>query len=46
MVEGAAVLSVASFLKTAERWQGKTVVLLLSGSRISLDVLAEVLSGR
>jgi threonine dehydratase len=45
MVEGAAVLSVASFLKTAERWSGKTVVLVLSGSRISLDVLAEVLRG-
>ena len=44
MVEGAAVLSVASFLKTAERWRGKTVVLVLSGSRISLDVLAAVLS--
>jgi threonine dehydratase len=45
MVEGAAVLSVASFLKTAERWRGKTVVLVLSGSRISLHVLAEVLQG-
>jgi threonine dehydratase len=43
MVEGAAVLSVASFLKTAERWRGKTVALVLSGSRISLDTLAEVL---
>lgn len=46
MVEGAAVLSVASFLKTAERWRDKTVVLVLSGSRISLDVLAEVLGAK
>ena len=46
MVEGAAVLSVASLLKTADRWAGKKVVLVLSGARISLEVLAAVLSRR
>jgi threonine dehydratase len=46
MVEGAAVLSVASFLRTADRWTGQTVVLVLSGARISLEELAGILGGR
>jgi threonine dehydratase len=44
MVEGAAVLSVAALLKTKQRFAGKTVALVLSGSRISLPVLARVLT--
>ncbi len=39
-----AVLSVAAFLKSTERFRGKTVVLLLSGARIGLDSLKEVLA--
>jgi threonine dehydratase len=44
MVEGAAVLSVAALLATRERWAGKTVALVLSGSRIPLAKLAAVLA--
>ena len=43
LVEGAAALSVASFLKTADRYEGKTVVLILSGAKISLETLRQVL---
>ena len=44
LVEGAAALSVASFLKTADRYEGKTVVLILSGAKISLETLRQVLA--
>ena len=44
LVEGSAVLSVAALLKSTERFRGKTVVLLLSGARIGLDSLKEVLA--
>jgi threonine dehydratase len=44
LVEGAAALSVASFLKTADRYAGKTVVLILSGAKISLETLRQVLA--
>ena len=44
LVEPAAVLSVASFLKTADRYAGKTVVLILSGAKISLETLRQVLA--
>lgn len=43
LVEGAAALSVASFLKVAKKFQGKTVILVLSGAKISLDQLEHVL---
>lgn len=43
LVEGAAALSVAAFLKDMERFEGKNVVLVLSGSKISLDSLKQVL---
>ena len=43
LVEGAAALSVASYLKDVERFEGKNVVLILSGSKISLDSLKQVL---
>jgi threonine dehydratase len=43
LVEGAATLSVASFLKTKERFENKNVVLILSGSKMSLDKLKEIL---
>ncbi len=45
LVEGAAVLAVAAFLKTAQQWAGRTVVCIVSGARIPLGVLGEVLRG-
>ncbi|MFB0564985.1 MAG: threonine/serine dehydratase [Candidatus Aminicenantaceae bacterium] len=44
LIEGAAALSVASYLKEKERFKGKNVVLIISGSKIGLDTLKEVLS--
>lgn len=44
LVEGAGALSVASFLKTKERFAGKKVVLILSGARISLETLETALA--
>lgn len=43
LIEGAAALSVASFVKTIERFENKNVVLIISGAKISLDQLKEVL---
>ena len=43
MIEGAAAVSVAAYLKTRERWHGKRVVCVLSGGRISLEQLGAVL---
>lgn len=43
LIEGAAALSVAAFLKHRERFRGKNVVLLLSGAKISLSTLKEIL---
>ena len=43
LIEGAAALSVAAFLKAKERFKDKTVVLILSGSRISLERLRGIL---
>ena len=44
LVEGAAALSVAAFQKTAQRFEGQRVVLILSGARISLETLRAVLA--
>lgn len=43
LVEGAAALSVASFLRLAEGYRGSRVVLIVSGARISLKTLRSVL---
>jgi threonine dehydratase len=45
MVEGAGAVSVAAYLRTRERWQGKNVVCVVSGARIGLESLAGVLRG-
>jgi len=45
LIEGAAALSVAAFLKTNNRYAGKQVVLVISGAKISLDRLRELLCG-
>lgn len=44
LIEGTAALSAASYLKTIEKFKNKNVVLILSGARISLDQLKEVIS--
>ena len=43
IIEGAAALSLASYLKIKERFKDKNVVLIISGAKISLDQLKEVL---
>lgn len=44
IVEGSAVLSVASLLREAGRFEGKTVALILSGAKISLELLRFILN--
>ncbi len=39
LIEGAAAVAVAAFLKTAERYQGKTVAVVLCGRNLSEPVL-------
>ena len=43
IIEGAAALPVASFLKTKEKFRNKAVVLIISGKKISLDSLKKVI---
>ena len=43
LVEGSAVLSVAAFIKKKKRFQAKNIVLVLSGSKISLETLKKIL---
>ena len=43
LVEGAGALSTASFLKNRERFEGKTVVLIISGAKISMETLRKVI---
>ena len=45
IVEGAAALSVASYLKEKERFMGKKVVLVLSGCRLSSNTLKKIMCG-
>lgn len=43
LIEGAAALPVACFLKAKQRFRNRNVVLILSGARLGLTVLKEVL---
>lgn len=43
LIEGAAALSVAAFIHQIHRFKGKNVVLVLSGSKISLETLRKIL---
>ena len=43
LVEGAGALSVAAFLKQKDRFKEKNVALILSGSKISLEMLRKIL---
>jgi threonine dehydratase len=44
LIEGAAALSIACFLKTAQRFKNKTVVLVISGKRLHIETLKQILS--
>ena len=46
LVEGAGALTVAAFLKSKERFKDKNVVLLISGAKISLAKLREIISDK
>jgi len=43
MIEGAAGVAIASFLRQADRWRGRRVVIVLCGANISLETLRSVL---
>ncbi len=43
LIEGAAAVAIASYLKTRERWVGKNVVVVICGANISLETLKAVL---
>lgn len=45
LIEGAAALPLASYLKAPDRFEGKIVILILSGARISFDQLEKILCG-
>jgi threonine dehydratase len=45
LIEGAAALSVAAFIKKKERFRNRNVVLIISGKKISLDQLKAILRG-
>jgi threonine dehydratase len=44
LIEGAAALAVAAFIKEKERFANKTVALVISGKKISLEQLKEILT--
>jgi len=44
LIEGSAALPVAAFLKNRERFAGRDVVLVISGAKINLEKLIEVLT--
>jgi threonine dehydratase len=43
LIEGAAALAIASFRKTRSAYRGRTVVLVVSGRKVSLDTLRTLL---
>jgi threonine dehydratase len=42
VIEGAAGVAVAAFLKEASRWQGKNVIILICGRNLSTEVLQQL----
>jgi threonine dehydratase len=46
LIEGAAAVAIASYLKTRQRFVGKNVVIVICGANIHLETLAEVLRDR
>ena len=45
LIEGAAALSIAALARTPGRFAGQTVVLVLSGSKLGMETLRELISG-
>ena len=43
MIEGAAAVAIASYLKMFERFKGKNVVIIICGANISLEILKGIL---
>ncbi|MEM7344035.1 MAG: threonine/serine dehydratase [Chloroflexota bacterium] len=43
MIEGAAAVAIAAYLKTQTQWIDKNVVIIICGGNISLDTLKEIL---
>ena len=43
MIEGAAAVAIASYLKMKEQFNGKNVVIIICGANISLEVLKNIL---
>jgi threonine dehydratase len=43
LIEGGAALPVAAFLKSKEQYEGKTVILIITGKKITLDKLKEII---
>ena len=43
LIEGAAALSIASFIRRKDEFKGKNIILIISGSRISSSNLKEIL---
>lgn len=44
LIEGAAAVALAAFLKESKKFQGKNVVVILSGANISFETLQSILS--
>ena len=44
MAEGAGALAIAALLRSPERFAGMSVVLLVSGSKLGMDTLRELLA--
>ena len=43
MIEGAAGVAIASYLKMHEQFKGKNIVIIICGANISLEVLKSIL---
>ena len=44
LIEGASGVALAALLKNSKNFQGKNVVVVLTGANISLDILKSVLA--
>ena len=44
LIEGAAAVAIAAYLKSCQRFAGRNVVIVLCGANISLDTLRDVLN--
>ncbi|MHA1223423.1 MAG: pyridoxal-phosphate dependent enzyme, partial [Candidatus Heimdallarchaeaceae archaeon] len=44
LIEGAAALGIASFFKKKREFKGKNVVIILSGGKISVELLKKIIN--